>query len=96
MADKVAKAVVDANGESCPVSVNSLDGESCQPSPFVFGSACLPDPIEKGSCVPVSLEKEDDSSSEDVPWAWTKKVGASCHTRLDVTSSKGSGCTARI
>jgi hypothetical protein len=40
--------------------------------------------------VPVSLEKEDDSSSEDVPWAWTKKVGASLPTRLDATSSKGS------
>jgi hypothetical protein len=92
MADEVAKAVIDAKGESCPVS----DGESCPPSVLVFGSACLPDPptTTKGSCVPVSLDQEGDSSSEDSPWAWTKKVdtigSASCPKKVDTTG--GASC----
>jgi TusA-related sulfurtransferase len=85
MADEVAKAVVDAIGESCPVSVNSLDGASCQPGPLGFGSAVLP----------VSLEKEDDSSSEASAWAWKrKKVGASLPkgSALPVDTTGGASC----
>jgi hypothetical protein len=85
MADEVAKAVVDAIGESCPVSVNSLDGASCQPGPLKFGSAVLP----------VSLEKEDDSSSDASAWAWTRnKVGASLPkgSALPVDTTGGASC----
>jgi hypothetical protein len=55
-------------------------GESC-PGPLKFGSSVLP----------VSLEKEDDSSSDTSAWAWTrKKAGASLPKPVDTTG--GASC----
>jgi hypothetical protein len=55
-------------------------GESC-PGPLKFGSSVLP----------VSLDKEDDSSSDTSAWAWTrKKVGASLAKPVDTTG--GASC----
>jgi hypothetical protein len=55
-------------------------GESC-PGPLKFGSAVLP----------VSLDKEEDSSSDTSAWAWTrKKAGESLAKPVDMTG--GASC----
>jgi hypothetical protein len=64
MADEVARA-----DEAAEAEAEAAGGESCSPSVLVFGADCLPDTPQttKRSSVHVSLDQEEDSSSEHSP-----------------------------
>jgi hypothetical protein len=88
MAEAVARADEAAEAEA---EAEAVGGESCSPKVFVFGADCLPNI----SSVHVSLDQEEDSSSEHSPRPKVPQLeqeggatgGASCPNDIGLTGS---------